>query len=54
MQVEDYRHQYLSSLSEETFRQVVLIPLLSRLGYREIIEYHGGSSEKLYKNLFLS
>lgn len=42
----DHRVQFLRSLDEESFRQVVLIPLFVRLGYREVIEYHGGSPEK--------
>lgn len=42
----DYRVQFLLSLDEESFRQIILIPLLTRIGYREVIEYHGGSSEK--------
>lgn len=42
----DHRVQFLLSLDEESFRQIILIPLLTRLGYREVIEYHGGSTEK--------
>jgi nitrogen-specific signal transduction histidine kinase len=42
----DHRVQFLLSLDEESFRQIILIPLMTRLGYRDVIEYHGGSSEK--------
>jgi signal transduction histidine kinase len=42
----DHRVRFVESLDEDAFRKIVLMPLLSRLGYREIIEYHGGSAEK--------
>lgn len=42
----DHRLRFVESLDEDAFRKIVLVPLLSRLGYREIVEYHGGSAEK--------
>lgn len=42
----DHRAQFLASLDEDAFRKIVLVPLLIRLNYREVIEYHGGSAEK--------
>ena len=44
--VADHRLQFVETLDEDAFRKIILVPLLSRLGYREIIEYHGGSAEK--------
>jgi signal transduction histidine kinase len=40
------RLEFVLALSEQSLRQVLLIPLLTRLGYRELVEYHGGSPEK--------
>ncbi len=45
-QERDYRLRFVESLDEDAFRKIVLVPLLSRLGYREIVEYHGGAAEK--------
>lgn len=36
----------LQSMSEQELRQIVLVPLLRGLGLRDVIEYHGGASEK--------
>lgn len=37
---------YISSLTEDELRQIVLIPLLHSIGFRDVIEYHGGAAEK--------
>jgi len=42
----DPRLRFLDALDESSFRKFVLVPLLHSLGYRETIEYHGGTSEK--------
>lgn len=42
----DHRIQFIQSIDEDAFRKIVLLPLLTHLGYREVIEYHGGSAEK--------
>lgn len=36
----------LRKLKEDRLRQEVLIPLFKKMGFQDIIEYHGGSSEK--------
>jgi signal transduction histidine kinase len=38
--------QYLKGLDEEQLRTLVLVPLLKRMGMRDVILYHGASSEK--------
>ena len=38
--------EYLRHLREEELRAFVLMPLLRRMGYRDVVEYHGGSAEK--------
>jgi hypothetical protein len=37
---------YIKGLSEDQLRNIVLIPLPRSLGLRDVIEYHGGSTEK--------
>jgi len=38
--------EYITNLDEDRLRTTVVIPLLSSMGYKEIVEYHGGSAEK--------
>jgi len=38
--INDYM-DYLTNLTEEQLRQVVLIPLFRRMGFKSVIEYHG-------------
>ena len=37
----DNREEYLQSLSEDQLRNIVLIPLLTQIGFADVIEYHG-------------
>jgi signal transduction histidine kinase len=46
METTDNRYQFLRTLDEEALRQIVLMPLLAKMGFRDVIEYHGGSAEK--------
>ena len=39
----DNPKEFVRGLKEQPFRQLVLLPLLSRLGYRDLIEYHGSA-----------
>ncbi len=45
----DDRTDYLRSLSEEQLRSVVLIPLLTQMGFADVIEYHGSVEKGKWK-----
>jgi K+-sensing histidine kinase KdpD len=46
MSNDSYNIEYLQSLPEDNLRKQVLLPLLIRMGLRDVLEYHGGTAEK--------
>lgn len=39
-------HEYLRGLNEDQLRNIVILPLLKKMGLHGVIEYHGGAPEK--------
>jgi hypothetical protein len=41
-----FTKQQVGQMKEDDLRELVLIPLLRALGYRDVYKYHGGDNEK--------
>ena len=41
-----FTKQQIGQMREDDLRELVLIPLLRVMGYRDVYKYHGGDNEK--------